>query len=56
MCNRIKKCKTNKMFVYCKIVYWDLINSNMNRDVQTGCTGYKHVAAIRMMGIVNVYS
>ncbi len=24
------------------------------RDVQTGCTGYIHVAAIRMMGIVNV--
>ncbi len=29
-----KKCKTNKM---CKTVYWDLINSNMNRDVQVGC-------------------
>ncbi len=28
-------CKTNKMF---KTVYWDLINSNMNRrDVQEGC-------------------
>ncbi len=26
----------------------------MNRDVQTGCAGYIHVAAIRMMGIVNV--
>ncbi len=26
-------CKTNKM---CKTVYWDLINSNMNRDVQEG--------------------
>ncbi len=25
----------------------------MNRDVQTGWTGYVHVAAIRMMGIVN---
>ncbi len=23
-------------------------------DVQTGCTGYLHVTAIRMMGIVNV--
>ncbi len=29
-----KKCKTNKM---CKTVSWDLINSNMNRDVQGGC-------------------
>ncbi len=30
-----KKCK--------KTVYWDLINSNMNRrDVQTGCSGYVH--------------
>ncbi len=41
-----------------KTVYWDLINSNMNRDVQegcaNGCTGYIHVAAIRMMRIVNV--
>ncbi len=27
-------CKTNKM---CKTVYWDLINSNVNRDVQEGC-------------------
>ncbi len=35
MCNRIKKCKTNKMCK--KTVYWDLINSNMNRDVQEGC-------------------
>ncbi len=51
MCNRIKKCKTNKM---CKTVYWDLINSNMNRDVHTGCTGYIQVAAIWMMRIVNV--
>ncbi len=26
-----------------KTVYWDLINSNMNRrDVRTGCTGYVH--------------
>ncbi len=26
-----------------KTVYWDLINSNMNRrDVQTGCSGYVH--------------
>ncbi len=35
-----------------KTVYWDLINSNMNkRDVQTGCTGYVHKAAIRVMRI-----
>ncbi len=51
----------------CKNSIWDLINSNMNkrdeRDVQTGCTGYVHIAAIRMMRIflqlimslVNVY-
>ncbi len=55
MCNRIKKFKTNKM---CKTnnvqnSILGLINSNMNRDVQTGWTGYVHVAAIRMMGIVN---
>ncbi len=26
-----------------KTVYWDLINSDMNRrDVQTGCLGYVH--------------
>ncbi len=30
----------------CKPVYRDLLNSNMNRDVQTGCTGYVHIAAI----------
>ncbi len=27
----------------------DLINNNISRDVQTGCTGYIHIAAIRMM-------
>ncbi len=59
MCNRIKKsakrvrfAKTSKM---CKNSIWDLINSNINkrdeRDVQTGCTGYVHIAAIRMMRI-----
>ncbi len=57
MCNRIRKvlnkmCKTSKM---CKNSIWDLINSNINkrdeRDVQTGCTGYVHIAAIRMMRI-----
>ncbi len=62
MCNRIKKsakqdvqkqvrcAKTSKM---CKNSIWDLINSNINkrdeRDVQTGCTAYVHIAAIRMM-------
>ncbi len=39
----------------CKNSLWDLINSNINkrdeRDVQTGCTGYVHIAAIRMMRI-----
>ncbi len=50
MCNRIKSAKQIRC---AKTVYWDLINSNMNRDVQTGWTGYVHVAAIRMMGIVN---
>ncbi len=47
----------------CKNSIWDLINSNINkrdeRDVQTGCTGNVHIAAIRMMRlydeIVNVY-
>ncbi len=38
-----------------KTVYWDLINSNVNkRDVQTGCTGYVHKAAIRVMIIFTV--
>ncbi len=38
-----------------KTVYWDLINSNMNkRDVQTGCSGYVHKAAIRVMRIFTV--
>ncbi len=43
----------------CKNSIWDLINSNMNkrdgRDVQTGCTGYVHIAAIRMMSIRMVF-
>ncbi len=48
MCNGIKSAKqldvqNNKMCK--KTVFWDLINSNMNmnmngRDVQTGCSGY----------------
>ncbi len=38
-----------------KTVYWDLINSNVNkRDVQTGCSGYVHKAAIRVMRILTV--
>ncbi len=38
-----------------KTVYWDLINSNVNkRDVQTGCSGYVHKAAIRVMRIFTV--
>ncbi len=54
MCNEIKKFK-----IICKIidvqktkkkkktVYWDLINSNVNkRDVQTGCSGYVHPSGI----------
>ncbi len=33
-----------------KTVYWDLINSNLNkRDVQTGCSGYVLKAAIRVI-------
>ncbi len=46
MCNEIKKCKTircakNNKMCKKKTVYWDLINSNVNkRDVQTGCSGY----------------
>ncbi len=40
-----------------KTVYWDLINSNMNRrDVQTGCSGYVHIAAIRVMRIWMFFS
>ncbi len=40
-----KKCKTIRCTK--KTVYWDLINSNMNlnmnrRDVQMGCSGYVH--------------
>ncbi len=35
-----------------KTVYWDLINSIVNkRDVQTGCSGYVHKAAIRVVRI-----
>ncbi len=49
MCNKIK----------CAIQYTvDLINSNINRYVQTGCTGYVHIAAMRMMennGCFTVY-
>ncbi len=35
MCNRIKSAKKIRC---AKTVYWDLLNSNMNkRDVQEGC-------------------
>ncbi len=38
-----------------KTVHWDLINSNVNkRDVQTGCPGYVHKAAIRVVRIFTV--
>ncbi len=30
----------------------DLINNNISRNVQTGCTGYIHIAAMRMMRIM----
>ncbi len=47
MSNRLKSAKQIRC---AKTVYWDLININMNkRDVQTGCTGCVHIAAIRMM-------
>ncbi len=52
MCKTIRCAKNNKMCkktIRCakKTVYWDLINSNVNkRDVQTGCSGYIHKAAI----------
>ncbi len=40
MCNKIK----------CAIQYTvDLINNNISRNVQTGCTGYVHIAAMQMM-------
>ncbi len=32
----------------------DLINSNVSMDVQTGCTGYLHISAIRIIRIVNI--
>ncbi len=54
MCNRIKSAKQIRC---ANTVYWDLINSNMNkRDVQMGCTGYVHITAIRMMRIWMFYS
>ncbi len=38
-----------------KTVYWDLINSNVNkRDVQTGGSGYVHKATIRVMRIFTI--
>ncbi len=41
MCKIIGCAKNNRMCK--KTVYWDLINSDMNRrDVQTGYSGYVH--------------
>ncbi len=37
MCNTNKMCKKNKMYI---TVYWDLIDSNMNRNVQEGCANW----------------
>ncbi len=54
----------------CKTVYWDLINSNMNRDVQDGCANglywvcthssntddeNMNVFAVNKLSLVNVY-
>ncbi len=47
MCNEIK-CAIQSTV--------DLINININRDVQTGCTGYVHIAAMRMMENDGCYS
>ncbi len=33
----------------CNTVYCGLINININTDVQIGCTGYVHIAAVWMM-------
>ncbi len=42
MCKTIGCAKNNRMCNK-KTVYWDLINSDMNRrDVQTGYSGYVH--------------
>ncbi len=35
--------------MYRNTVYCGLINITINRNVQTGCTGYVHIAAMRMM-------
>ncbi len=45
MCNTIKCAGQNTV---------DLINSNVSMDVQTGCTGYLHISAIRIIRIVNI--
>ncbi len=52
--------KNNKMYKKRerKTVYWDLINSNVNkRDVQTGCSGYctQREYLQLTMGLVSVY-
>ncbi len=54
----------------CKTVYWDLINSSMNRDVQEGCAnglyrvcthssntddGNSECFTVNILSLVNVY-
>ncbi len=49
MCNKIKCARQYTV---------DIINNNITgmckKNVQTGCTGYVHMAAMRMMRIMNV--
>ncbi len=61
MCNRIKSAKQIRC---AKTVYWDLINSNMNkRDVQEGCanglyrvcTHSSNTVLQLIMSLVSVY-
>ncbi len=48
--------QNNKIVIFMKkTVYWELINTNVyKRDVQTGCSGYVHKAAIWVMRIFTV--
>ncbi len=54
MCNRIK---TAQQIRCAKTVYWDLINSNMNkRDVQTGCAnGLYRVCTLHYTTVTLIY-
>ncbi len=66
MCNRIKSAQQIRC---AKTVYWDLINSNMNkRDVQEGCAnglyrvcthssnmGDENMNVLQLISLVNVY-